>query len=944
MDEDLDHLHADILNLPDLSFRTVVIPAQPPPTNVGRDGVAWAARFLDNTRWTDYQLAAESELAAVYLHTSGSTGHPKPMPWLHRAIVVSAIAQGKDFVPGMADTVYSVFPVFHVSGIRLQFIFRILGAGGVFVCLDYWKAPGVDAVLRNLQILQHRNFEAAIAPSMLEEIADSACATSIASLRIPRNIIWGGAVLRDDAGYFLVSHGVNLFSWGGITELGLLSRTHYAYRDPADWQYMAFVDSFRYTFIPIEDEPGRFSLVVSPGEISPALINHENPCGFLTPDAWMMHPDPSKPYYFRAVGRTDAVTVLSNGEKTNNAQLETLLEASPLVSRAVIFGTGRFLNGAIIAPSPPLPFDSDEAVSAYLDLVWPHIDGHVNRLAPQHSRLLRPLVLVMRNAKPFPYSDKGTVKSAAAIALYREEIDNAYKDLESGRGAVLVDVAFPTDQRDEVGIRAFVNALIRDALGKDIPMDVDLFRAGLDSLLATKLRISASAALRQSGHRSDLPRNAVYANPTGLSFARYLCHFVDTRRNGAGLATSGEGDPLPGIERMIARYVQDLPQHMPAMLPCGTVYAVTGTTGSLGSAFLARLLEQPQTRCVYLLNRRRSTLSMLDRHRMSFAERGLDWPALEHALACGRVVFLEIDIGEPRFGLDDQIYAKLTSEVTHIVHNAWLVNSHFMLSSFEPHVAGVRSIIDLALHSCLPTPPHITFISSIGVVAHWPFPELPAPEGPVDSPQYGFGQGYAHAKYVGEHIIRCAVGMRPSLRATIVRCGQIAGALGTGAWPRSEYIPRLFRASQELGMVPNGLDDVRWLPVNVAAEVLHRLVKVSSSAHRPLSFYNLENGAAAPWSRVLDAILSSAIANAKRPIRVVAPDVWLDSVRGNLESPAFPVLDYLEKYMISTHRHSVPVMSLERTREVVGELIDHHVSEEWLVACVEYACAGSKRS
>jgi hypothetical protein len=73
------------------------------------------------------------------------------------------------------------------------------------------------------------------------------------------------------------------------------------------------------------------------------MINYELPSGvhgFLTPDAWVRHPDPLKSRYVRAVGRLDDVvrlhttiiahpsltfsqTVLSNGEKTDNKQLGT---------------------------------------------------------------------------------------------------------------------------------------------------------------------------------------------------------------------------------------------------------------------------------------------------------------------------------------------------------------------------------------------------------------------------------------------------------------------------------------------------------------------------------------------------------------------------------------------------------------------------------------------
>lgn len=140
--------------------------------------------------------------------------------------------------------------------------------------------------------------------------------------------------------------------------------------------------------------------------------------------------------------------------------------------------------------------------------------------------------------------------------------------------------------------------------------------------------------------------------------------------------------------------------------------------------------------------------------------------------------------------------------MTHIVHIAWLLNFNLLLPHFEPHVAGVRSVLELALASSLERPPHITFVSSIGTTARWPFPERAVPEVALNSPAFCIPQGYSYAKYVSEQVIQHAVAQCPSLRAAVIRCGQLSGALATGAWQKSEYIPRLLRSVHALGMVP----------------------------------------------------------------------------------------------------------------------------------------------
>jgi hypothetical protein len=56
-----------------------------------------------------------------------------------------------------------------------------------------------------------------------------------------------------------------------------------------------------------------------PGRDSPAVINHENPRGYNTSDIWVEHL--TKKGWYRHDNRIGDVTVLNNGEKTDNKQL-----------------------------------------------------------------------------------------------------------------------------------------------------------------------------------------------------------------------------------------------------------------------------------------------------------------------------------------------------------------------------------------------------------------------------------------------------------------------------------------------------------------------------------------------------------------------------------------------------------------------------------------------
>ena len=54
------------------------------------------------------------------------------------------------------------------------------------------------------------------------------------------------------------------------------------------------------------------------------MLNHIEPVGYDTGDVWIEHP--TKKGWYRHDGRSVDITVLSNGEKTNNKQLGTIID------------------------------------------------------------------------------------------------------------------------------------------------------------------------------------------------------------------------------------------------------------------------------------------------------------------------------------------------------------------------------------------------------------------------------------------------------------------------------------------------------------------------------------------------------------------------------------------------------------------------------------------
>ena len=64
------------------------------------------------------------------------------------------------------------------------------------------------------------------------------------------------------------------------------------------------------------------------------------------------------------------------------------------------------------------------------------------------------------------------------------------------------------------------------------------------------------------------------------------------------------------------------------------------------------------------------------------------------------------------------------------------------------------------------------------------------------------------------------------------------------------------RPGRAIGVVPTGVAPVRWLPVNIAADILFREVAHAAAqpAPGPVRYYTLDNALAVPWRAVVDAL------------------------------------------------------------------------------------------
>ncbi|KAF8589651.1 acetyl-CoA synthetase-like protein [Ramaria rubella] len=783
---------------------------------------------------------------AFYLHTSGSQGHPKPVSTTHRQFVRGIkVRAAKKYAGSCA---YAPLPLFHGMGFY-AFTNWPIGSGLIPTFVTQNRPLSAEDVVRQLP-----RFPGAIAflsPSLLDEIVNTGDA-KIASLASAQRVFYGGAPLKECTGNSLVSKGVPLANAYGMSEISLISILDLPSEDLLnDWYYIRFEENmYKLHLLPI-DMSAVCELVIGPGEMRPAVINHE--LGFATHDLWAPHPKTKG--LWKHMGRIDGVTVLSTGEKTDNAQLISLLTNDARIAHVVLFGSGQPLNGVIISPShlaeTTFTGESDTA-EVFRGMIQDTV-AKVNDIVPKHSRLIPQMILVEKSSKLFVKTDKGTVRSKETLALYETEIAAAYSSLGLGSQA---QATLPAPViASEVRIRNAVRDIIQKVCGREMGDKTDIFDAGADSLHVLQIRADL-LPLIQSATTADfvVPQNIVYTHPTTDQIASFVLDCI----RGTKSPSSNDITRQSRVKECIRRFSE--------FTPDGIVVVLTGSTGSLGCHVLDHLLRRDDVKRIHCLVRGEASI---DRYKVAFGDKSL---LVEGRLHNDRKLKLHTaDFSKPDLGLSGQSLELLREEVTHIFHLAWELNFNWPLERFEKmHIAGVRHLIDLANSSIRPTPPKLVFSSSIGAVANYRTSRN-VPEEPFSDPSVCGDNGYGEAKFVGERLIDSA-SRRLHLPATIIRCGQLSGSTVSGAWARMEFIPVLLRSSLSLGLFPDSMPPVRWLPVDIAARCFCDLALNNTNR---ITYYHLENTESTPWSEITRMFL--AMTNGK--VAAVPTKEWLAALK-----------------------------------------------------------------
>ncbi|KAE8144399.1 hypothetical protein BDV25DRAFT_134707 [Aspergillus avenaceus] len=838
--------------------------------------------------WLD--PVVESKYIAWIIHSSGSTGLPKPIFQTQAAAV-------KNYSGHMNMSGFITLPLYHNHGISV--LFRTIYSSKRLYLYNA-ELPLTRQYL--LDIMQSKSFEIFYGvPYALKLLAETE--EGIAALARLKAVMFGGSACPDSLGNLLVDNGVNLISHYGSTETGQLMMSM---RPPGDkgWNWLRPSEAVK-KYLQFEERfPGVFELICLDGW--PSKVTSNRPDGsYATKDLFSKHPTMEAYKYF---ARLDDTIVLVNGEKVNPLDMEGRVRQNSTVTEAIVFGSGKASIGLAVIRAPSAASMSDDEV---IESIWPAVEK-AHEAMPAYGQLSKSMVRVLPEDTQYPRTDKGTIIRQAFYKEFNKLIEDAYDAEDAMSGSLVLS---------ETELKTFIREQLHNLLPhrkEDLAEDADFFALGMDSLQAAQLRTTILKTLNTNGHRLGL--NVAFEHPTITSLAGYL----DSLNSGAATGTQSVEDQMV---KMISKY-SNFHQHVPHPNGLGGRYIViTGATGSLGAHAVAKLCTRPDIQKVYCLVRANSPIEAYGRLLQSIRNRRVydDLPDV----ARQKLIALPSDLSQPTLGLDPTTYNTLTSEITDVIHCAWSVNFNMHLRSFEKdNITGLQNLLNLCLKAHRPTPASFNFCSSISSVVNSEHPSIPeALPAKLSSAQ---NMGYAQSKLVAEHLCINAA-TQAGVCARVLRIGQVIGDSAHGIWNPTEAIPLMLQSAVTIGALPALNESPLWLPVDIVAGTVIDISLSSTAVPESDLVFNIVSPHPFHWT----ADFLPYVRSAGLEFEELDQRAWIRKLRASnpdpVANPPIKLVDFFAgKYDTDVPRRSFD-WSTDRARCVSSTLAGARPLDERLV-------------
>lgn len=402
----------------------------------------------------------------------------------------------------------------------------------------------------------------------------------------------------------------------------------------------------------------------------------------------------------------------------------------------------------------------------------------------------------------------------------------------------------------------------------EIDREASLLRLGFDSLMALELRKEVS-----DDFGVPLPVANLFGGDGVVDFAGYLLERLAQRHpqvrpsspTSAAAKIDLHAEARLGFEITAENRLSRIDTRDPA-----TVF-LTGATGFVGAFLLRELLETTKAR-IYCLVRAASEPAGLAKIRENLRSYGVRDESWDESLV-ERIVPVPGDVTRPALGLSPEAFDRLADEMEVVYHIGGNTNLAYKYKLLRPtNVIGTKEVIKLAASRYL-KPFH--YLSSYGIFdsihnIDQVFTEQDEPTQPE-----GLANGYCESKWVGEKTVRNA--RAAGLPVCIYRVGWVAGHSQTGAWHKTDFMPRLIQIATSIRKICD-LGGRTMTPVDHLTKALVHLSKRKDSLG---GTFHLSNG-----ERYSSDQLFAWVRSFGYELEDVPFETWEKEVKLSAEDPA----------------------------------------------------------
>ncbi len=362
----------------------------------------------------------------------------------------------------------------------------------------------------------------------------------------------------------------------------------------------------------------------------------------------------------------------------------------------------------------------------------------------------------------------------------------------------------------------------------NIDVNSHFFDLGGNSLLAIILSLKLEKIVGRAVNTKDL-----YNYPRLVD----LMKFLDSKIRSKPSPCHDTEMALAVEDIQLARGLPNITNKSASVRKAPRRILLTGATGFIGAHLLAELLTTTQAN-IYCLALATHDKAALTRVRQALTQYGLSPRDFEQ-----RVIPVQGDLAQVRFGLDDSRYNKLAQDIDTIVHNAAVVD---FLKSYrslrDVNVLGTLEILKLLGTG---PPKQLHYVSSLSVFSRQEQTDSEnlIPETAIPSCKLLPDDGYSQTKWVTEHMITNSC---PS--AQIYRLGEIMPSTSSGIGNSKSLLLLLIKGAMLLRQYPDMHFDFDYTPVDITSRLM---VKAMLNRSNWPQVYHLFNPQSITYAQVM---------------------------------------------------------------------------------------------